>query len=51
MEPATSTTNRQEINGIKINREIFQGDSIPPPLLGIALIPLTHELNRWKCGY
>jgi hypothetical protein len=36
---------------IKINRGIFQGDSLSPHLFCIALIPLTHELNRSKCGY
>jgi hypothetical protein len=36
---------------IKINRGIFQGDSLSPLLFCIALIPLTHELNRTKCGY
>jgi hypothetical protein len=36
---------------IKINRGIFQGDSLSPLLFCIALIPLTNELNRSKCGY
>lgn len=36
---------------IKINRGIFQGDSLSPLLFCIALIPLTHELNRSGCGY
>jgi hypothetical protein len=36
---------------IKINRGIFQGDSLLPLLFCIALIPLTNELNRSKCGY
>jgi hypothetical protein len=36
---------------IKINRGIFQGDSMLPPLFCIALIPITHELNRPNCGY
>jgi hypothetical protein len=36
---------------IKINREIFQGESLLPLLFCIVLIPLTHELNRSKCGY
>jgi hypothetical protein len=31
---------------IKIMRGIFQGDSVSPLLFCIALIPLTHELNR-----
>jgi hypothetical protein len=36
---------------IKINRGIFQGDSLSPLLFCIVLIPLTHKLNRSKCGY
>jgi hypothetical protein len=36
---------------IKINIGIFQGDSLSPLLFCIALIPLTRELNRSKCGY
>jgi hypothetical protein len=35
---------------ITIKRGIFQGDSLPLLLFCIALIPLTHELNRSKCG-
>jgi hypothetical protein len=36
---------------IQIRRGIFQGDSLAPLLFCIALIPLTHELNRADCGY
>jgi hypothetical protein len=36
---------------IKINRGIFQGNSMPPLLFCIALIHLTKELNRSLCGY
>jgi hypothetical protein len=36
---------------IKINRGIFQSYSLSPLLFCIALIPLTLELNRCKCGY
>jgi hypothetical protein len=46
-------TNQELIQSrlIKINRGIFQGDSLSPLLFCIALVPLTHELNRSKCGY
>jgi hypothetical protein len=33
---------------IKINRRIFQGDSLSPLLFCTALVPLTNELNRSK---
>jgi len=35
---------------IQLRRRIFQGDSLSP-LLWIALITLTKELNRADCGY
>jgi hypothetical protein len=46
-------TNQELIHSrlIKINRGIFQGDSLSPLLFCIALIPLNHELNRSNCGY
>jgi hypothetical protein len=47
-----SKTNQELMQSrlIKINRGIFQGDSLSP-LFYIALIPKTNELNRSKCGY
>jgi hypothetical protein len=36
---------------IQIRRGIFQGDSLSPLLFCVALIPLTHGLNRADCGY
>jgi hypothetical protein len=46
-------TNQELIQSrlIKINRGIFQCDSLSPLLFCIALNPLTNELNRSKCGY
>jgi hypothetical protein len=46
-------TNQEVIQSslMKINRGIFQGNSLSPLLFCIALIPLTNELNRSKCGY
>jgi hypothetical protein len=40
-----------QLRPIKINRGIFQSDSLSPLLSCIALIPLTHEINRAECGY
>jgi hypothetical protein len=40
-----------QLRPIKINRGIFQGDSLLPLLFCIALITLTHEINRAECGY
>jgi hypothetical protein len=37
--------------GIKINRGIFQGDSLSPLLFCLSLIPLSTELNNAKLGY
>jgi hypothetical protein len=36
---------------IQIRKGIFQGDSPSPLLFCIALIPLTHDMNRAVCGY
>jgi len=35
----------------QVRRRIFQGDSLSPLRFCIALIPLTHKLNRADCGY
>jgi hypothetical protein len=36
---------------IQLRREIFQGDSISPLLICIALTPLTNELYGADYGY
>jgi hypothetical protein len=36
---------------IKINRGIFQGDSLLPLLFCVTLIPIINELNRSNCGH
>jgi hypothetical protein len=35
---------------IKINRGMFWGDSFSQFPFFTTLIPLSHELNRFKCG-
>ena len=40
-----------ETEDIKIQRAIFQGDSLTPLLFCICLIPLTQQLNRLNTGY
>jgi hypothetical protein len=40
-----------QLQPIQIRRGIFQAGSLSPLLFGIALIPLTNELNRADCGY
>jgi hypothetical protein len=36
---------------IQIDTGILQGDSLSLLLFCVALIPLTHELNKSRCGY
>jgi len=40
-----------ETEDIKIQRGIFQADSLSPLLFCICLIPLTEQLNRLNTGY
>jgi hypothetical protein len=40
-----------ETEDIKIECGIFKGDSLPPLLFCICLIPLTEQLNRLNTGY
>ncbi len=46
----TVLTANGEVLEVEIKREIFQGDSSPPLLLVIALIPLTMLLGREDIG-
>ena len=39
-----------ETEDIKIQRGMFQGDSLSPLLFCICLIPLTEQLNKVKHG-
>jgi hypothetical protein len=48
MEHMTSVEDKPGTTAIKIKRGIFQGDSLSPLLFCIALIPITHELNRYN---
>ena len=45
------TEGSMESDKININCEIFQGDSLSPPLFCLSLIPLTNELNNTRYGY
>ena len=40
-----------ETEDIKIQRGIFQGDSLSPLIFCICLIPLTEKLNSLNTGY
>ena len=40
-----------ETEDIKIQCGIFQGDSLPPLIFFICLIPLTVQLNSLNTGY
>jgi len=39
------------VTNFQIRRGIFQGDSLSPLLICIALTALTNELNKADCGY
>ena len=45
------TCGKEVLGEVKIEREIFQGDSLSPLLFVVILIPLTHILRKAKPGY
>ena len=45
------TSGRERLGEVKINRGIFQGDTLSPTLFLITLIPLTILLRDTKTGY
>jgi hypothetical protein len=52
MEHTPSAENKEGSNVVTTHsRGIFQGDCLSPLLFCIALIPLTHKLNRSDCRY
>ena len=40
-----------DLGAVKINRGIFQGDSISPLLFAVSLLPLALVLRKTKQGY
>ena len=48
---AELTSGNEKLGSVKIQRGIFQGDSLSPLLFIIALIPLSLVLRKVKAGY
>ena len=40
-----------DLGAVKINRGIFQGDSMSPLLFAVSLLPLALVLRKMKQGY
>ena len=45
------TASNQRLGNVKIRHEIFQGDSLFPPLFVLVMIPLTLVLRQTKASY
>ena len=45
------TTGGKNLTEVKIQREIFQGDVLPPLLFVITMMPLNHIFRKYTGGY
>ena len=45
------TSNGSELGDVKVNRGIFQGDSLSPLLFVLCMIPISLVLRKVKAGY
>ena len=45
------TSNGNELGDVKVNRGIFQGDSLSPLLFVLCMIPISLVLRKVKAGY
>ena len=45
------TSNGEELSDVKLKRGIFQGDSLPPLLFVLCMIPMTLILRKVKAKY
>ena len=45
------TSNGNELGDVKVNRGIFQGDSLSPLLFVLCMMPMSLVLRKVKAGY